>query len=351
MDDSVIDNAHDAENKKPYRVLMVTGIYPTTARPDKGTYIKSQVESLIAAGVEVEVIHPKPGPVPLRYASAWLQVFLKTLTGRFDVVHGHYGLWCLTARLQWTSPVVASFLGSDLLGVATADGGFSTFGECVAHVSRWLCRHVDAVIVKSEEMKNATQGKGRIFVIPNGVDFDLFRPRERAQVRAELSWDPERLRVLFGSDPHRTVKNFPLAQAAIDRLRACGVDAELVVANGLPHEKIAQYINASNAVILTSITEGSPNIVKEAMACNVPVVSTDVGDVSELISRTAGCAVCRSDPDALADALKEALRRTEPTTGRTDIQHLDRSSVAPQVIAVYEQVIKKHESQVFIARV
>src|SRR5438477_8978526 len=104
-------------SEKPIRVLMVTGVYPTEQSPHAGTYIKSQVDSLIAAGLEVEVIHPKPGPVSLRYARAIAQVFLKTLTGRFDVVHGHYGLWCLTARMQWTTPVVASFLGSDLLGV------------------------------------------------------------------------------------------------------------------------------------------------------------------------------------------------------------------------------------------
>ena len=340
----------DASGKnKSYRVLMVTGIYPTAARPDKGTYIKSQVDSLIAAGMEVEVLHPKPGPVPLRYAGAFAQVFLKTLTGRFDVVHGHYGLWCLTARMQWTTPVVASFLGSDLLGVVTPDGGYSRFGELVARISRWLCRRVDAVIVKSEEMKKAAPGGDTVFVIPNGVDFELFRPIPRAQARAALGWDQDRRYILFGNDPRRTVKNFPLARATVEQLHARGVYAELVVASGLPHEKVAQYINASNALILTSFTEGSPNVVKEAMACNVPVVSTDVGDVSQIVGRTSGCAVCPHDPEALATALEQAFRHTEPTTGRNDIQHLDRSVVAGQIIAVYEKITNKKEGQVFIA--
>ena len=336
---------------KSYRVLVVTGIYPTATRPDKGTYIKSQVDSLIAAGMEVEVIHPKPGPVPLRYARAIAQVFLKTLTGRFDVVHGHYGLWCLAARMQWTTPVVASFLGSDLLGVVTPEGGYSKFGELVARISRWLCRQVDAVIVKSEEMKKkAALGGGTLFVIPNGVDFELFRPIPRAQARAPLGWDQDRYYILFGNDPQRTVKNFPLAQAAVEHLHARGVDAELVVASGLPHEKVAQYINASNVLILTSFTEGSPNVVKETMACNVPVVSTDVGDVSQIIGRTNGCAVCPHDPDALATALEQALLHTEPTSGRTDIQHLDRLVVARQIVAIYEKITSKKEGQVVIVR-
>lgn len=319
---------------------MVTGIYPTAARPDKGTYIKSQVDSLIAAGIEVEVIHPRPGPVPLRYALAISQVFLKTLTKQFDIVHGHYGLWCLTTRIQWTTPVVASFLGSDILGVVNAEGKYSAFGNLVAGISRWLCKHVDAVIVKSDEMKSAAQGGDNIFVIPNGVDFEVFRPAPRAEVRAALGWNLDRLYVLFGNDPRRMVKNYPLAQAAVERLRARGVEAELVVANGLPHEKVADYINASNVLILTSLTEGSPNIVKEAMACNVPVVSTDVGDVSQIIAHTAGCAIAPAEPEALAAALEKALRYTEPTTGRADIAHLDRAVVAQQVLAIYERTMR-----------
>src|SRR5258708_13540596 len=92
------------------RILMVTGAYPTEKVPHSCTYIKSQVESLIDAGHEVEVIHPRPGPVALRYAQATVEVFLKTFTGRFDIVHEHYGLWRLAARLHLTPPVVAAFL-------------------------------------------------------------------------------------------------------------------------------------------------------------------------------------------------------------------------------------------------
>ncbi len=333
-------NVQRQKTKKQSCVLMVTGVYPTEQLPHLGTFIKSQVDSLIAAGLEVEVIHPKPIPVLLRYAEAAIQVFFKTLTGRFDAVHGHYGLWCLAARMQWTTPVVASFMGDDLLGTVKADGSYSNKSALVVWISRWLCHRVDAVIVKSAGMKKSLSG-GSIFVIPNGVDFELFHPIPRAEARAALGWDQDRYYVLFGNDPKIPVKNFPLAQAAIESLHNRGMPAEQVVASGLPQTKLVQYINASNALILSSIAEGSPNIVKETMACNVPVVSTDVGDVSRVISRTEGCSVCPHDPDALATALEQALRHTEPTTGRADIMHLDRSVVAKQVIAVYEQVISK----------
>ena len=316
------------------RVLMVTGAYPTQQKPHSCTFIKSQVDSLLVEGLDVEVIHPKPGPVPIRYIEALVRVFFKTLTGRFDIVHGHYGLWCLIARLQWTTPVVASFLGADLLGEPTAVGGFSRKGAFVVAVSRWLCNYVDAVIVKSEEMKKIT-AHDNPFIVPNGVDFTLFHSIPRAESRAKLGWKQNCNYILFGNDPERPEKNFKLACAAIEQLHANGVSAELVVANGLPQTQVVLYINASNALLLPSLHEGSPNIVKEAMACNVPVIATDVGDVSQVIGHTEACAVCPANADALATALAQALRHTDPTTGRADIAHLERSIVAQQVIGVY----------------
>ncbi len=144
--------------RHPFRVLMVTGAYPTEKLPHKGTFIKSQADSLSAVGVEIEVLHPGTGPILLRYPLTIMRVFLKTLTGHFDIVHGHYGQWCLFARMQWTTPVVASFLGDDLLGTVTTSGSYSTMSRLVVRMSHWLCRRVDAVIVKSEGMKKAASG-------------------------------------------------------------------------------------------------------------------------------------------------------------------------------------------------
>lgn len=330
--------------QRPLHVLMVTGIYPTEHRPHSGTFIKSQIDSLIAAGVKVEVIHPKPGPVLLRYLWTITQVWQKTRTKRFDIVHGHYGQWCLFARLQWSIPVVASFLGDDLLGTPLGDGNYSKVATVIANISRWLCRHVDAVIVKSTEMKTAT-GIERVFVIPNGVDFELFRPIPRAEARAALGWDQDRYYILFGNDPRIPRKGFNLAQTAVEHLRAKGVPVELVVANGLEQTTFVQYINASNALILSSLSEGSPNVVKESMACNIPVVATDVGDAVEIIGQTEGCSICSQAPDELARGIETALKHAGPTTGRTDISHLELSVVAKEVIAVYESVLKKGRSR------
>src|SRR5207249_970362 len=109
-------------------------------------------------------------------------------------------------------------------------------------------------------------------------------------------------------NPTIPVKNFALAQAAIERLQERGISAELIVANGLPQSTVVQYINASNALILPSLAEGSPNVVREAMACNVPVVATNVGDVAQVLAHTEGCSLCPHDADALAAGLEKAIQ-------------------------------------------
>lgn len=325
---------------KPFRVLMVTGIYPTQERPHAGTFVKTQVDSLIEAGLEVEVLHPSIGqPTLWRYASTIIQIWRKALSGRYDVFNGQYGLWCLICRLQWTTPVVAAYLGDDILGTIKADGSYSIKGKLVAFLSRQLCYWVEAVTVKSEQMKQAARGpQKRIFVIPDGVNFEQFHPVARAEVRTKLGWKQDTYYVLFGNNPHIPVKNFTLAQAAVERVRAKGRDIELVVASGVSHATVVQYMNASNALILSSHAEGSPNVVKEAMACNVPVVATDVGDVCDVIARTKGCTVCRpNDVTEMAAGIELALAHTERTTGRQDMQYLASNVIAQQIIRVYEQ--------------
>ncbi len=289
----------------------------------------------------MEVIHPTWGPAPLRYAQAALQVFCKTLTKKFDIVHGHYGQWCMIARLQWTTPVVASFLGDDLQGTVRPDGRYSKVSAFIVQLSRWLSRRVDAVIVKSEGMKRIVPASANVYVIPNGVNFEQFHPIPRAEARAALHWDQDRYYILFCNDPSIPVKNFSLAQAAIERLHDMGIPAELVVASGVSHSQVALFMNASNALILPSLAEGSPNVVKEAMACNVPVVASNVGDVAEVIEHTLGCCICPLEPEAFAAGLAAALQHPEPTTGRDDIAHLENSLVARRLIAVYTQVLSK----------
>lgn len=321
-----------------YRILMVTGIYPTARKPHAGTFIRPLVEALRSAGHTVDIIHPGPAPAPLRYIlAAWL-VFFKTLSGRYDLVHGHYGLWCLAARLQWRAAVVVAFLGDDLLGTVTTDGSYSKKSLLVVRVSRWLCRVAHAVTVKSEQMKLAS-GCPTAAVIPDGIDFARFYPLPRVQARTELGWQQEKRYVLFANDPAIPVKNSALARDALNKLARRGLCAELVVMHGQPQERVMLAMNASDALLLTSLAEGAPNVVKEAMACNLPVVATNVGDVAQVIGQTPGCRVCTHDADELALALEAALRFPGPTMGRSAIAHLASTVIVERVLGLYRQAL------------
>lgn len=323
-----------------YRILMVTGIYPTARRPHAGTFIRPIVETLRARGHTVDVLCPGPAPAPLRYLWAALQVFFRTLSGRYDIVHGHYGLWCLAARLQWRAAVVSAFLGDDLLGTITAAGGYSRKSLLIVGASRWLCRVSHAATVKSEQMKQAA-GCEDVVVLPDGVDFTRFYPLPRDEVRATLGWEQGRYYVLFANNPAIPVKNIALAQAALRCLAARGIRAELVVIHGQSQEQVMRYMNASNTLILPSLAEGAPNVVKEAMACNVPVVATAVGDVAQVIGQTTGCSVCSHDAEELAVGLERALLYAGPTTGRSAIAHLEISVIIERVLDLYRQALAK----------
>jgi glycosyltransferase involved in cell wall biosynthesis len=321
-----------------YRILMVTGIYPTARKPYSGTFIVPLVEALRAEGHHVDILCPGALPAPLRYIWAALLVFVKTLGGRYDIVHGHYGLWCLAARLQWRAAVVSAFLGDDLLGTITPCGTYSRKSLLVVWISRWLCRVSDAATVKSEQMKQAARCE-RVVVIPDGIDFARFYPLPRDEVRVELGWEKQHYYVLFANNPAIPVKNVALARSALHLLETRGMNAELVCIYGQAQEQVMLFMNASNALILPSLAEGAPNVVKEAMACNVPVVATDVGDVAQVIGKTAGCSVCAHCPEELAAGLEKALLFIGPTTGRKDIAHLASSMIVKDVLCLYRQAL------------
>jgi glycosyltransferase involved in cell wall biosynthesis len=117
-------------------------------------------------------------------------------------------------------------------------------------------------------------------------------------------------------------------------------DAELVVAWQVPHSKIPVYMNACNALLFVSMYEGSPNVVKEALACNLPVVSVSVGDVPERLAGISGCVVSADDdPNTLARAIEQVLRSDRRVDGRASVSELNEELLARRMIQIYESAI------------
>jgi len=308
------------------RVLLVTNMYPTPDRPASGIFIAEQVASLERLGVTFDVLYIDGRRSTLNYAWGLPRLWARLRRGRYDLIHAHYVFSGLIARLQWRCPLVLTHHGIEVLTGWTAP------------LCRWASRWADQVIVVSRAMQQAL-APIPCHVIPCGVDMVLFRPGDRAAARRQLGLPPERPLILFAGDL-RPEKRYPLAQAAVERLRVMGTDAELITLTGQPHDRVPLYMQACDALILTSTHEGSPMVVKEAMACNLPVVSVDVGDVAEVVGGTAGCVVTEASPEALAEGLQQALAHGR-TRGRAVIRRrfsLDR--IASQVLDVYQKALE-----------
>lgn len=320
------------------KVLIATAMYPTPERPAWGTFVRTQVEGLKRAGVEVELLVLAGHPRKLIYPKGVLQLWKRLSDVSIDLVHAHYSYVGMVARTQSKVPVVVTYHGDDLLGTRNRRGEITRFSKLAVAAGQLLGRLVDAAIVQSKEMAGKLN-RSDVYIIPHEVDFELFNPVDRDQARATLGLEPDRKYLLFAANPGIPVKRFPLAKALAEHLAERDPSVELLVVYKETQDRLALYMSACDALVFTSYQEGSPNIVKQAMACNLPIVSTDVGDVREVIGSTKGCHLCRPDVVELGARLQEVLRLQERTRGREQIRHLDGPTVTRRVIRVYENVL------------
>ena len=326
------------------RVLIMTAIYPTPENPAFGTFVRTQVESLKQAGIDIELLLLNGRSRKWNYPKAAFQLRRRLAKGSIDLIHAHYGYVGMVARTQWKVPVVVTYHGSDLMGLVNGRGKKVLVSPLVVGAGQMLARCADAAIVQTAKMASLLSKKSNVFIIPCEIDFEVFRLIEREQARAALGLEAGKKYLLFAANPQIVVKRFPLAKAAAEELKKQDPSIELLVVYKEPQERLALFMNACDALVFPSYQEGSPNVVKQAMACNLPIVATDVGDVGEVIGNTNGCYVCKAEMEEFVQRLAVILRRRERTQGRAQVQHLARPAVAQRIIGVYEQVLKKHEA-------
>jgi len=291
-------------------------------------FIKSQGESLKKIGVDLDYFTIK-GKGIRGYLRNIPHLRKKIKDGGYDLVHAHYSLSAIVTSLATSRTVIVSLMGSDVQG--------SSFWRFVIRLySSFKWREI---IVKSEEMRQKIKIR-RAHVIPNGVDLEVFNNLDKEECKEKLNLEKEKNYILFAADPDRKVKNYPLAEKSCSQLITH--NSQLITLGKTPHEKIPLYLNACDVLILTSLWEGSPNIIKEAMACNCPIVSTDVGDVRWLLGDIEGHYIAKHDPQDFAEKIKLALYFGKKTKGRERIIELglDSESVARRVLEVYKKSIE-----------
>ncbi|HEX5166446.1 MAG TPA: glycosyltransferase [Thermomicrobiales bacterium] len=308
------------------KVLVVTNMYPSPALPSFGTFVHDQVEALRAEGVEVDVLSFNGRESKWKYLSAFPRYWRALRGGGYDLVHAHYILAGVVARAQWGHKVVLTHHGPEVLGQPAWQGP----------LCKLMTPLFDEVIHVTEQVRRHLRDRDG-WVIPCGVDLDAFVPLDRDEARARLGLPAGKPLVLFAGDYWRPEKRFDLVEAAMALVKREMPDAELVLLTKQPHDVVPVYMSACDVLVLTSALEGSPMVIKEAMACNLPIVSVVVGDAAEVIGDTPGCAVVARDPAAIATGLIAALHERRRTDGRTRINHLQHDNIARRILAVYER--------------
>lgn len=323
------------------RVLIVTAMYPTPHNPAYGIFVKEQVDSLREAGIDIDVFYFNSGKNSglKRYLAAGHSLRRRLREQSYDLVHAHYGLTGAVGRMQTRCPLVVTFHGSDLFGTVNNQYRYPLKTRISTAVSKLVGLTAARQIIVANILKPKLWLKSAA-TIPMGVDLSIFKPVPAQEAREELGLGHNKQRVLFLAPPHLPIKRFDVAQAAVQLLQETNSNIELLPVYQSPHNRIPLYMNACDALVLTSMHEASPCVVKEALACNLPIVSVDVGDVAERIDGVAGCYLCERTPQDVAVKLHKALEFGRLTNGREKIQAVSLPDVAQQVIAVYKEVLE-----------
>ncbi len=240
-----------------------------------------------------------------------------------DFVHAHFGLSGLLACLQRKVPAIVTYHGSD----ANRSG--------LKQLSRIAAKLSSFNIFVSEKIQRKINGKEKYSIVPCGIDFDIFQPMEMRVAREKLNMDQNKKYILFASSFNNSVKNAPLAFSAIENLPA---KPELIELKNKSRVEVNLLLNACDILLLTSISEGSPQVIKEAMACNRPIVATDVGDIRDITSGTDGCFITSFDPKETAEKISKALKFDNRTDGRKKVMHFDNKLIAKKIYEIYQLV-------------
>lgn len=316
------------------RVLMITNKWPTATRPGEVPFLVQQFADLQRAGVEMSRFTFNGHKNPLNYWQGWRQLRQQFDLNQFDLLHAQFGQ-CGLLGLPVRRPLVVTFHGSDLQGDVGADGRYTWPGRIMGQVSRFVAGRATANIIVADHLRKWLPAGVPITVIPCGIDLELFCPQPQAEARSRLALASDKLIILFAANPARPVKRYALAKAAVALLQAEFPQLELLAVGDAPYQEMPTYLNACDILLLTSRHEGSPTIIKEALACNKAIVSVHVGDVAEQIGHFPSCRISDDSPAGIAQALRQLLLSRAVIDTRPGIAHLSHTTIAQQIIAVY----------------
>ena len=324
---------------------------------DKGghfvPFIEEQITALEALGVQI-IRYGITGKGIIGYLRCLPALKRAIQQHQPDLIHAHYGLSGLLANLQRRVPVVTTYHGSDINVPAVRR--FSKIAMCLSAHNIFVSQR-NVTLALSPNSLITYRLKKRYTLLPCGVNLTDDQLLSRSEARTALGIDEHAQIVLFAGAFANAVKDAPLAKEAVAMIHAHPISGNdfkdikdlkedalrLQELRGYTRAEVNQWMCAANCLLMTSKTEGSPQVIKEAMACGCPIVSVDVGDVAERVSGVEGCYVVSSrEPAAIAEALQQALAFSGKTNGRQRIieMGLSNEQVAERLMAIYKQLLE-----------
>jgi len=308
--------------------LRVLFICRQKTKTNVSPFVKAQADALEKEGIKVDFFLIKNNGV-FGYLKSIRELIHCTENIEYDVYHAHYSFSGYVASLAKKKPLVVSLLGTDVIK--------SSLSRSILKIVSSICDW-SGIIVKSDQMKNLLKIK-KIQVVPNGVSFDTFHPINQKKARSILNWNLEEKIILFNGHKSNPIKNYALAEKAIN---LCKKNIKIVEMKNLDQEKLNLYYNACDVFLSTSLWEGSPNTIKEAMACNTNIISTNVGDVNYLFGKEKYNRICTFDPLEISTTITNALMvKKENNKGRERLIHLSLqgTDVAQKLIKLYHTIL------------
>lgn len=302
------------------------------------SFAYEEIDSLVSTRIDSEVF---VFDTKLSFGHLWSQCHqLRRRIREYhpDLIHVHFGsLVAILTALVARVPFVVTFRGSDL-NPSWTDGFFrNLMQKMMSHVAAF--RAAGIICVSEQLRKRLWWCAKKVSVIPSGVNMDRFHPMPQKSSREKLGWPLAGQVVIFNAGFSPLLKRLDLAEMSVELLRRRYPSVRLEVLRGrVPHENVPLYMNAADCLLLTSEYEGSPTVIKEALACGLPIVSVDVGDVRERLEGVTPSTIVARDAEKIAAALESVLSSEGRSNGPSQVADLADNKVAWKIRSVYERI-------------
>jgi glycosyltransferase involved in cell wall biosynthesis len=321
--------------------MRVLSVIPGGNHSASMIFARRQTQSLVLAEIDNRNFLLASRTSPWRLWQEILRFRREIRHFKPHMVHAHFGtMTALFCAVATRLPLVVTYRGSDLNPCPSMNWLHSFLARLFSHLAAVRARHI--ICVSLQLRQRLWWRHNKISVIPTGVDTNVFQPHPRYEERQKLGWSASDSIVLFNAGQTPAVKRLDLAQAAVAIARRTLPAIRMVVLDGSTDPQLLpRMMNAADCLLLTSDWEGSPTVVQEAMACNLPVVTVDVGDVRQRLRHVEPSAIVARSAVALGHAMVAMLTPSKRSNGRKFTQELSLAVIARQLVNIYRTVLHR----------